>query len=210
MEDYGFVWHGLLQALFADQAPKPFVDRLDSGANELLGYSKTCTPQSGIEALALQATGIERMQSRTMPTNWQRGQMLSFEVRARPIVRSRQASTKGSAIELDAAVVARRDNKAITREAAYRNWLERELARGHAAELTSMRMAGFRRSRVARRCGPHGNRAWSSIEGPDAWLRGVLRIADANAFKALLERGLGRHRSFGFGCLLLAPPGVLE
>jgi len=33
-------------------------------------------------------------------------------------------------------------------------------------------------------------------------------VQDPQAFAALLARGLGRHRSFGYGCLLLAPPGA--
>jgi CRISPR system Cascade subunit CasE len=43
---------------------------------------------------------------------------------------------------------------------------------------------------------------------PDLTVRGQLRIKQPLAFQALLARGLGRHRSFGFGCLLLAPPGA--
>ena len=44
---------------------------------------------------------------------------------------------------------------------------------------------------------------------PDAWLRGHLEIRDGEAFSALLQRGVGRHRAFGYGCLLIAPRGVL-
>jgi len=42
---------------------------------------------------------------------------------------------------------------------------------------------------------------------PDLTMRGQLRVEVPVAFDTLLARGLGRHRSFGFGCLLLAPPG---
>ena len=71
----------------------------------------------------------------------------------------------------------------------------------------------FSRTQVARRQGMPGQRDWSRgarLEGPDAWFRGTLAIVDPNAFAALLARGIGRHRSFGFGCLLIAPSGVLE
>jgi CRISPR system Cascade subunit CasE len=43
-------------------------------------------------------------------------------------------------------------------------------------------------------------------EGPDAVLEGVLEVVDGEAFAALLRRGVGRHRAFGFGMLLLRPP----
>ena len=38
-------------------------------------------------------------------------------------------------------------------------------------------------------------------------MRGVLTITDPDAFAQLLARGVGRHRSYGYGMLLLRPPG---
>ena len=40
---------------------------------------------------------------------------------------------------------------------------------------------------------------------PDATLQGTLAVVDSGAFQALLARGVGRHRAFGFGMLLLRP-----
>lgn len=210
IQDDGYVWHGLLRAVFGDAAPKPFVDRLDAGANEVLGYVRTFTPLQNVEPLAAQAAGLDRLQSNPMPMAWRAGRLLSFEVRARPIVRSRQTGPSVSPVELDAAIAARRTDPTITREQTYRQWLARELARDGAAELIRMRLAGFSRSRAVRRHGPQGGRSWGSVEGPDAWLRGVLQIADPERFGTLLARGVGRHRSYGFGCLLVAPAGVLD
>lgn len=210
VQDNGFAWHGLLKSVFGDAAPKPFVDRLNAGVNELLGYGRGCEPLKEVEPLAAQAVGVDALRSTSMPERWQAGRSLSFEVRARPVVRSRQAGSNGSPIELDAAVAARRHDPDATREDVYRQWLSRELAREGAAELVSMRIAGFSRTRVARRFGQSTPRQWHSVDGPDAWFRGALRISDSEAFSTLLGRGIGRHRSFGFGCLLVAPTGVLE
>jgi CRISPR system Cascade subunit CasE len=44
-------------------------------------------------------------------------------------------------------------------------------------------------------------------EKPDVTLRGRLSITDSAAFADLLRRGVGRHKAFGFGMLLLRPPG---
>jgi CRISPR system Cascade subunit CasE len=44
------------------------------------------------------------------------------------------------------------------------------------------------------------------IEGPDAVVHGTLTITDPVAFAGLLARGVGRHRSYGYGMLLLRPP----
>ncbi|GAB1406200.1 hypothetical protein MASR1M8_01190 [Thermomonas brevis] len=210
--DEGFVWHGLLQAVFGEHAPKPFVDRLAAGSNELLGYAPVSEPLPDIEPLAARAAGLDRLRSTVMPQQWQAGRLLSFEVRARPVVRSRQGDKDARPIELDAAAAARRHDPVLPREVAYRHWLARELSRGGAAELGGMRLAAFARTRVARRQGTPGERGWSpsKLEGPDAWFRGTLKVTDGDAFAALLARGIGRHRSFGFGCLLIAPAGVLE
>lgn len=45
------------------------------------------------------------------------------------------------------------------------------------------------------------------IDGPDALLRGCLRVLEPDAFAHLVARGVGRHRSFGFGMLLLSRAG---
>jgi CRISPR system Cascade subunit CasE len=59
-------------------------------------------------------------------------------------------------------------------------------------------LVSFQRTRVQR-----GGRR---IEGPDAVVHGTLTITDPTAFAALLARGVGRHRSYGYGMLLLRPP----
>ena len=40
---------------------------------------------------------------------------------------------------------------------------------------------------------------------PDVTFRGTLQVTDPDRFHALLARGVGRHRAFGFGMLLLRP-----
>lgn len=42
---------------------------------------------------------------------------------------------------------------------------------------------------------------------PWALLHGTLEVRDPAAFMALLARGVGRHRAFGYGMVLLRPPG---
>ena len=38
-------------------------------------------------------------------------------------------------------------------------------------------------------------------------MAGTLTIGDPDAFAAILSRGVGRHAAFGYGMLLLSPPG---
>lgn len=144
-----------------------------------------------------------------MPASWRRGQRLGFDIRVRPVVRlakpvpahvdlhDRPQPERRAGAETDA-FLARvlRAGGAMTREAVYVDWLADRLA--PAARLDGARLTRFERSRAARS---------GVTEGPDATLQGTLEIADPEAFAALLARGIGRHRAYGYGMLLLRAPG---
>lgn len=167
---------------------------------------------------------IARLATKDMPDAWAKGRRLGFDVRVRPVMRvkgnlpvPRQPGKfyqKGH--ELDAFFVeAQRswpdsrpritsDGEGIpsgmilasrTREAVYRDWLAARLE--GAAELDPARttMTGFERAIVAR----DGHRT----EGPDATFQGELTITDPAAFASLLAGGVGRHKAYGYGMLLL-------
>ena len=158
------------------------------------------------------------------------GSKAGFRVRVCPIVRTRRpaaagagtdAGSRGKPRELDAwlasAVFERTVDVPAVREAlpfersatewegreeVYGKWLARELQRNGAAEPeVSPRLTGFKRDKLYRR----GAQAASVLQRPNAVMEGVLRVADRDAFQALLRRGIGRHRAFGFGMLLLRP-----
>ena len=85
-----------------------------------------------------------------------------------------------------------------TRETVYLDWLAEKL--GTAAELDrpATRLARFQRVRISRgAAGP---------EGPDATFHGAVIVDNPEHFTALLKRGVGRHRAYGYGMLLLRPP----
>ena len=46
------------------------------------------------------------------------------------------------------------------------------------------------------------------LEGPDATVHGTMTVTDPTAFARLLAHGVGRHRAYGYGMLLLRPPGA--
>lgn len=211
--DLGYAWHVLLKSVLAELAPKPFVDRSPLRANQLLGYVsaeperiRAAVSTSGLAAKALDAHELRVNQ---MPEHWRAGQSLSFEVRTRPVVRTRTNPHSGSVDELDVAQWRSRQTPEVGREQAYAEWLRAGLENSNAATLERVRMSLFRRTRVVRRT-QGGSRSIVAVEGPEAWLCGRLVVNDPQGFAALLRRGIGRHRSFGFGCLLIAPAGVLE
>jgi CRISPR system Cascade subunit CasE len=102
------------------------------------------------------------------------------------------------------------------RERAYTGWLDRELivARpstgrengARCAELLETEDLGTGRPRRARMVELRREpffQGGARGERPNVVLEGTLRVTDADAFRALLARGVGRHRAFGFGMLLL-------
>jgi CRISPR system Cascade subunit CasE len=216
-----------LVAAFGAACPKPFVLRTDSRAPQILGYigedPDTVLTHAGLPPIAeadlVEPLGLSAIEARVLPAVWRSGQALDFEVRARPVTRTRPQGREGPTRECDiflAAIAGTAPSELIPhqswpkREQAYLEWLGRELGRGSAASIETAQMAAFKRTRVLRRpIDRDGRRRRSETEGPDAVLRGRLCINDTTGFTKLLARGIGRHRAFGFGMLLLAPPGRL-
>lgn len=209
-DDLGYALHTLLAAAFGDAAPKPF--RHFDDARGLLAYSAHDT-----EALQLAAQmtapdvhaalGLERFATRSFPTDWASGRRLGFEVRVRPVLRTNDGRERD--IFQVAAERAGEGEFDQSREALYGEWLARELARGNAAAIDRLRLDAFRLSaslRKSRAAG--GKRPAQRVAGPDALFSGELTVRDPTGFAALLARGLGRHRAFGFGMLLLRPPAA--
>jgi CRISPR system Cascade subunit CasE len=222
--DMGYALHAALLALFGPElAPQPFM--LLKGT--LMGYSHA-SPDDLITAAGLQPTAMaglvralapDRLEARAMPHTWRTNQELDLEVRIRPIVRSRvgRGRSKGGR-EVDAFVLRappqiKGDDKDGTsigaRKAAYCDWLRGELDRGGACHLLDARMSGFQRTRLLTRPKIEDGRSAASSEGPDALMHARIKIKDPDAFAKLLQRGIGRHRAFGFGMMLLSPPGRL-
>lgn len=211
--DGGYIVHALLRALFDSAAPRPFLLRDDHRRLVLFAYCHTDHRQLAERAraladpLALAALNLESLCSKSMPTEWRAGATYHFETRICPIVRTNLRLADKSSREADAFLQrCWREGKdvSVDREEVYRDWLERELARSGAARLVETRIMRFQRIRLFRR--DHGNdgRRATRCERPDATMGGVLKVTDPVGFTALLRRGLGRHRAFGFGMLLLS------
>ncbi|SFE91746.1 type I-E CRISPR-associated protein Cas6/Cse3/CasE [Roseivivax sediminis] len=142
------------------------------------------------------------------PGTWQARMRLGFDLSVRPVVRL-NAPIEGpegrfaAGAEIDALLAETlRTGVARSREEVYLDWLTARL--GDAADLdrTSTRLASFQRRRIVR-----GGRR---LDGPDAVIHGTLSVRDPVRFADLLARGVGRHRSYGYGMLLLRPPQRLD
>lgn len=109
-----------------------------------------------------------------------------------------------------------RDDQKPSRGDIYAEWLAQRFGKAASLHGAPPELVRFRRSRVLRsvdrRTGGDGYAGRGcggiGVEGPEALLSGVLSVVDGPAFADLLARGVGRHRAFGFGMLLLRPVGL--
>ena len=213
LQDPDHAMHCLLTECFGDLAPKPFRLILPRGGatGVLYGYGRAradaLRETAGICADPLQCRVIptQSLDSKSMPADWQVGKRLGFETRIRPIVRRSRNADSHPAREWDAflqeAVQHPKGGMKRSREDVYTEWLSDQLERrgGARLDVQRTRLVLFQRTRAVRKPGARHS------EGPDAVMRGILTITDGGAFTNLLARGVGRHRAYGYGMLLLRP-----
>lgn len=205
--DLDYVLHTLLTSAFGTASPKPF--RFFGDARGLLGYATTDADALQLAADTASpevhaALGLNRFAARPFPVEWAIGRRLAFEARVRPIVRMNDGRERDVFLaKIDEEGNA--DN--LSREDTYARWFARELARYGAARIEHIQMESFRLSSSLRKGREsEGKRPARHINGPDAVFSGELTVTDPAGFSASLARGIGRHRAFGFGMLLLRPP----
>lgn len=210
--DLGYALHALLRAAFGERSPQPFryldakqgmlaYTRL-SGA-ELTTMSALADPEVAA-ALGLGQTESHRgMSVRSFPTRWAKGHSLGFEVRVRPIVRE---GNSGRERDVFLSAAEKAVDCKLNRGEVYVQWLRDLLARQGGAELVNANVTRYRQLGVMRKGQKKSGgelRNSRLVYGPDAVVAGQLRVSDPEAFAQLLAQGVGRHRAFGFGLLLL-------
>jgi CRISPR system Cascade subunit CasE len=233
--DLGYALHGLLRAAFGDYAPKPF-SYADTRIG-LLAYTRVAQNElNELAALAppdvAGALGLDAgLRTRAFPQSWKAGQILGFSVRVRPVRRARdgrerdvflpaiEKAERDAAVDraaVDRAAVDRAavDRAAVDRETVYREWLAQQLGAQGAARLLDASMTRFQLTKALRRTqaieGSDDGRKVRFVCGPDATFAGHLQIDDPEAFARQVERGIGRHRAFGVGMLLLRPAASVD
>lgn len=170
------------------------------------------------------ACAWDRLADKAVPT-FEVGSKVGFAVRVCPTVRAAKAIAINRADlgrrmcragdEIDAFVArcasadpAGRGDARLERAEVYQEWLSGQLERHGGARLVDgSQMTAFHLAKQFRRTQASAAdvRKGRTPTLPDATLEGTLEITDSAAFTALLARGVGRHRAFGFGMLLLRP-----
>ena len=216
-------------------APQPFRLIIPRGAATgcLYGYGQAAAAalrdaaaicSDPLQCKIIPAASID---SKPMPTEFQAGKRLGFEVRIRPIVRlnknpdrvspgnlrlfrpdrrsGQQEDAPRPGKECDAFLweaIKHSDKGGMkrTREQVYADWLSGQFkCRGASLDLENTRLVSFQRTRAVRKL----HRRHS--EGPDAVMQGNLTVTDPAKFADMLAHGVGRHRAYGYGMLLLRP-----
>jgi CRISPR system Cascade subunit CasE len=216
--DDNYITHCALRELFGDRAPVPFSVENNSGRYlRVLAYSSLATDdlqataQAFASPMVYQIPDWPKLVSKPMPSTFPQGTHLGFELRVCPVIRKSSSGKYHSAgAEVDAflsRVWEVDDPKtSITREDVYREWLDDQFARSGAAKLYSVQLKQFSLERMFRRNHVKHRQA-TTIKRPAATMTGNLEVTDATRFIEILRRGIGRHKSFGFGMLKIKRPG---
>ena len=221
-----YLVHCALGELFGDRAPKPYCVEGSGQQNgrhlRVLGYADVDDEalheeaQLGASPTVYDMCDWERSASKPMPGAFAEDLRLRFELRACPVVRKASAGStadgkqwkKGQELDAFLSRVWEIDDDSVDldREMVYRDWLERQLEIRGGAEAEAIGMDRFSIERMTRRT--HGNgRKVRTIQRPDVTLTGRLKVTDSDAFMNLLQSGIGRHKSFGFGMLKVRRAG---
>ena len=217
--DDGYLCHRLMRELWQERAPAPFVLRGNGRTLDVWGYSNSDAGALveharafGDPSLLAAITDLDAVASKGMP-RFDAGRRVGFLLRACPVVRLARA-TNGHVVgaEVDAFLAqcfAVGKDIAVSREQVYRDWLDAKINQPGRTGVTldRLRVAAMSRERPVRRT-QGGERKARRLERPDVRFEGELEVVDSGRFHELLARGVGRHRAFGFGAMILAPPGT--
>jgi CRISPR system Cascade subunit CasE len=214
--DLGYAVHLALRRSLGEAGPQPF--RLFEQSGDLFAYTKIVdrvleaaylpAAEPNI-AVARSAIGIDTIEIKPMPEVWREGARYQFEVRVRPVRRrgkdKRSAGFPGEHDVFGTAVRGLPQGEWPIQDRVYLDWTRGKLTESGIVEIESdLRVGSRKRTEVVRR-GHNDTGLRHRIDGPDIVVKGSLRIATAGAFSEFLARGIGRHRAFGFGMMLLKP-----
>ena len=205
--------HALLGEMFGRKALQPFRVMSPNGRGLHVLYAYTATSAEDLrEAARSCADPLQdkimlpgKLDVKTMPGRWREGKKWGFDIRIRPTRRLTRPVgdwSKRKELELDAYLMQAldQDKETLEREQVYAEWLRERLERNDACQLETVVMRSCQRTRARRK----RNARYS--EAPDVIMRGALTVSNGDAFAELLSTGVGRHRAYGYGMLLLRPP----
>jgi CRISPR system Cascade subunit CasE len=217
--DDGYLCHCVMRELWQERAPAPFVVGARGRSLNVWGYSDSDAKllieharAFGDPSLVAVIEDLSAVASKEMP-QFEPGRRLGFLLRACPVVRlasARNGHVAGAEVDafLARCFAAGKDID-VSREQVYRDWITARINQENTTGviLERVRVAGISRERLTRRTQGSERRA-SRLERPDVRFEGELVVVNGARFQGWLTHGVGRHRAFGFGALMLVPPGT--
>jgi len=220
--DEGRALHHVMGEIFGKKSLQPFrllvPPRKRTGslyaysllpADQLNDTGRTCAPE--LEAVLDPAA----MRAKSLATDFAAGRRLGFDIRICPVRRTDREGNRNASREIDAFLheaLRHGDDKNWmknnnrTREAVYTDWLAERLGGAASLQPGTTRLARFRRT-IKARDKPKTLDHKPKLESPDAVLHGTLTVTNSAAFAEKLCHDIGRHKAYGFGMILLRPPG---
>ena len=223
--DEGFGLHLLLSSTFGKGALQPFRLFWPARRRNASLYAYTDQDEDALREVAndvatpdcLSAIDLRRLRSKAMRTDFPTHHRLGFDIRVRPVRRSRGATADadgpnvkqgaevdafvaGLTREQPAASLGAKPRSAARRQQVYVSWLSERFEGAVDLDIERCRLKSFRRTRAVRGDG-------LGPEGPDAVIQGELTIRMPERFARRLRSGVGRHKAYGYGMLLLRPAG---
>jgi CRISPR system Cascade subunit CasE len=207
--DLGYAFHQVLNETFGADAPKPF-HFFDEFGGRLIAYSphdanalqelaRRRRAEVPASTAASEALSLPSIHAHPLPESWAAGVRYRFSVRARPVCRVAHNRERGLPRECDvflrAVATKPNDSEWVNKQGVYAAWFREQIPES-AAEFKSVHISRLGRIQVYRKGAPR-------LQGPDVTYSGILEVGDPDSFQACLQRGVGRHRAFGFGMLLL-------
>ena len=224
--------HSLLTEMFGDAQPKPF--RLIMPKNKVMGslMGYTSVDAETLKTVGRSVAGpaqervlrLDTIESKTMPDSWAPGTKLGFEIRTCPIYRNGKHAGKepcdryfvqvkkgqrcphcipGKETDVYrlASIRYPRGEMPYSRDEVYVKWLARRFeVKGCAnVDINATRVNSFQILNAIRRPGTRPHIL------PEVVFRGELEITDSKKFRNVLSGGIGRHKAYGFGMILLRP-----
>ena len=215
IDDVDLAMHSVLAETMGVLAPKPFRLMITDGATTgaLYGYSETRAEDLAeaittfADPMHLEIIPPSTLQGKEMRTGFPPGTHLGFEVRIRPVVRHTTRALSAPRAECDAWMHqtyhrGEAPTEALSREEVYAEWLRSRMEEhgGVTVATGRLRLTAFRRT-VA-----HRKSRSKPTEGPDAVIQGQLATGDPDSLDRMLRNGVGRHKAYGYGMVLLRPP----
>ncbi|MCY4148114.1 MAG: type I-E CRISPR-associated protein Cas6/Cse3/CasE [Gammaproteobacteria bacterium] len=210
--DEGLALHHLLGECFGRAVLQPFRLMVSRARRQAKVFAYASLDSAALDQTAravatpdlLDIIDLDRI--RSVPrsaSSWVYGQRLGFDLRVRPVVRlAKTIEHKGKnfrqGAEVDAWLPHVFAGGTTDRESLYLDWLDARFGGAVKLERQASKMAQFRRSKIVR--------SRRMTEGPEVVIHGTLSVCDSQSFFGKLKQGIGRHKAYGYGMILLRPP----